>query len=190
MSKGKHILVGKVYANWCGHCRNLKPVWKELKTFIKTKAKSLGLKVDFVEIEESQKKKMAHFKKWNPDLEVSGYPTIFKKKKGGQIEYYNGERKLDKMRDWVLDKGENHYPSMNGLRSGGESEGLSEGESEGVSEGVIGGKGRRKTKKSKSRKSKKSKTEKKRKTKREGKKRKTSKNKTISRITSLFSFGK
>jgi hypothetical protein len=137
-----------------------------------------------VEIEESQKKKMAHFKKWNPDLEVSGYPTIFKKKKGGQIEYYNGARELDKMRDWVLDKGQNHYPSMNGVRSGGESEGLREGESEGLS----GGKGRKKTKKSKSRKSKKSKTEKKRKTK--SKKRKTSKNKTLSRITSLFSFGK
>jgi thiol-disulfide isomerase/thioredoxin len=187
MPKGKHILLGKVYANWCGHCRELKPVWKQLKTFIKTKAKSLGLKVDFVEIEESQKKKMAHFKKWNPDLEVSGYPTIFKKKKGGQIEYYNGERELDKMRDWVLDEGQsqNHYPSMNGVRSGGESEGAS------------GGKGRRKTKKSKSRKTK-SKTEKKskresekrKKTKRESKKRKTSKNKTLSRITSLFSFGK
>jgi len=175
MSKGKHILVGKVYANWCGHCRELKPVWKQLKTFIKTKAKSLGLKVDFVEIEESQKKKMAHFKKWNPDLEVNGYPTIFKKKKGGQIEYYNGERELDKMRHWILEENQSLNPSMNGVRSGG----LREGESEQLS----GGKGRRKTKKSK-----KSKTEKKRKSK--SKKRKTSKNKTLSRITSLFSFGK
>lgn len=171
MSKEKHILVGKVYANWCGHCKNLKPVWKELKRSLKKKMKSLGLKIDFVEIEESETKKMERFKKWNPDLEVNGYPTIFKKKKGGKIEYYNQDRELEKMQNWILDKNQ-------------EKEEFS----------LFGGKSKKlkKTKTSKKTRTKRSKTEKKEKGTKQKKtlKRKKSKNKTKSSFLSLFSFGK
>lgn len=165
MSKEKHILVGKVYANWCGHCKNLKPIWNELKRSLKKKMKSLGLKIDFVEIEESETKKMERFKKWNPDLEVNGYPTIFKKKKGGKIEYYNQDRELEKMQNWILDKNqEKEQPSLFGGKS-------------------------KKMKTTKKTRAKRSKTEKKEKRTKQKNTLKR-KNKTRSSFLSLFSFGK
>ena len=33
----KKILIGKVYANWCGHCQHLKPEWLKMKKELKSK---------------------------------------------------------------------------------------------------------------------------------------------------------
>ena len=33
-----------------------------------------------------------------------GYPTIYKIKKGGKVEYYNGERTVKKLVSWALQK--------------------------------------------------------------------------------------
>jgi thiol-disulfide isomerase/thioredoxin len=154
----KKILIGKVYAKWCGHCQTLEPEWLKMKKDLKSKMKKMGYLIEFVEIEESQKNNLAKFKKSYPDLKVSGYPTIFKSSGGSHLEYYQGERVAQKMGGWAL--GQNNV--------------------------TMGGK-KRKTAKSKTSKNKrktaKSKTSK--------NKRKTAKNKTmISRITSLFDFGK
>lgn len=160
MEKEKKILVGKVYANWCVHCQDLKPVWKELKERLKKKSESLGLTIEFVEIEASDKTKLENFKKSNPGLKDDSYPTIFKIKEGKDIEYYDKERELDKMERWVLGDYDNSGKTMGGKRKKSKT-----------------------TKKGK--KAKKTKSE--RKTR---KHRKTSKKTTFSRITSLFSFGK
>ena len=90
------IIVGKVYANWCGHCQNLKPEWKALK-------KSLSnSRVQFIEIEESESAKRAHFEKKNKiQLNVNGYPTIFKIQYGKPVQYYIGERTSDAMLKWI-----------------------------------------------------------------------------------------
>ena len=142
----KKILIGKVYANWCGHCQTLKPEWLKMKKDLKSKMKKMGYLIEFVEIEESQKNNLAKFKKRFPKLNVSGFPTIFKISGGSDIEYYKEERVAQKMGEWAL--GQNNV--------------------------TMGGK-KRKTVKSKTSKN----------------KRKTAKNKTmISRITSLFDFGK
>jgi thiol-disulfide isomerase/thioredoxin len=91
------IIVGKVYANWCGHCQILKPEWKKLKRSI-----PVG-RVEFIEIEESESAKRANFeKKIKTTLNVNGYPTIFKIHKNKQVEYYTGPRTADEMRKWVL----------------------------------------------------------------------------------------
>lgn len=111
MSEKNHIIVGKVYANWCGHCKDLKPIWEELKSSLEKKMESLDLKIDFVEIEESEKKKLEEY----PGLKVNGYPTIFKIKNNGKIEYYDGHRELAKMQDWVL--GNEKKDSMVGGKS-------------------------------------------------------------------------
>jgi thiol-disulfide isomerase/thioredoxin len=90
------IIVGKVYANWCGHCQHLKPEWKALK-------KSLSnARVKFIEIEESESAKRAHFEKKNKiQLDVNGFPTIFKIHTNKPVEYYTGPRTADAMRAWI-----------------------------------------------------------------------------------------
>lgn len=91
------IIVGKVYANWCGHCQILKPEWKALKKLIPKG------RVQFKEFEESEIGKRSDFeKKMNIKLDVNGYPTIFKIHSNKQVEYYLGPRTAYDMRRWVL----------------------------------------------------------------------------------------
>jgi thiol-disulfide isomerase/thioredoxin len=99
------ILVGKVYADWCGHCQNLKPEWLKMKKEVKSLIEKTGKTIEFIEIEESQQEKMDDFKERFPNLSVNGYPTIFKHIKGGDhLEYYTGDREASKMCQWVLGK--------------------------------------------------------------------------------------
>lgn len=98
----KKIIVGKIYANWCGHCQHLQPEWLKMKKELKKK----GVNIEYIEIEESETKKMDDFKTRFPSLTVNGYPTIFKNIHGNQLEYYGGDRSASKMKDWVLGKTE------------------------------------------------------------------------------------
>jgi thiol-disulfide isomerase/thioredoxin len=90
------IIVGKVYADWCGHCKALKPKWEQLKQILPKG------RVQTVEIEEAETDKRAEFeKKHKKTINVSGYPTIFKIV-NGKIEYYSGPREPEDMKRWVL----------------------------------------------------------------------------------------
>lgn len=91
------IIVGKVYANWCGHCQMLKPEWAKLKQSIPNG------RVQFIEIEESESEKRSHFEnKMKTKLNVNGYPTIFKIHTKKPVEYYTGPRTADHMRRWIM----------------------------------------------------------------------------------------
>ena len=90
------IIIGKVYADWCGHCQALKPKWEQLKQILPKG------RVQTVEIEETETDKRAEFeKKHKKTINVSGYPTIFKIV-NGKIEYYSGPREPEDMKKWVL----------------------------------------------------------------------------------------
>jgi thiol-disulfide isomerase/thioredoxin len=100
------IILGKVYATWCGYCQQLAPEWSKLKKTLKN--------IKFVDIEENQTNKKDQFesnhaKSLNlinnkPQLEVNGYPTIFKIHPNKKIEYYTGIRTAGEMKKWVLPK--------------------------------------------------------------------------------------
>lgn len=94
------IIVGKIYADWCGHCQSLKPEWYKMKKMLKYKNKN----IQFIEIEENQQQKLNKFKKKFPKLEINGYPTIFKIKANKQIEYYTGNRITNDMKKWATEK--------------------------------------------------------------------------------------
>jgi hypothetical protein len=89
-------IVGKIYANWCGHCQSLKPQWRKMKNMIHNK------NITFIEIEEQQQNKINKFKHQHPSLQVNGYPTIFKIYPNKKIEYYNNDRIANDMKKWAL----------------------------------------------------------------------------------------
>lgn len=104
MSKPK-IIIGKVYASWCGHCVELSKIWPEV---IKSVKASMPTKNDvrFVSIEETGlDNKLKHFyKKYHisesEKVKVNGYPTIFKIK-DSKISYFEGERNTDSLKNWI-----------------------------------------------------------------------------------------
>jgi thiol-disulfide isomerase/thioredoxin len=90
-------IVGKVYANWCGHCQELAPKWAILKKGLPKN------RFEFIEIEESESNKRSNFEnRIKKQLKVNGYPTIFKIRPNGPVEYYSGERTPEDMKRWAL----------------------------------------------------------------------------------------
>lgn len=98
------VIVGKVYAKWCGHCKNLKPEWKRMKKHINQKK---GKKhIVYAEIEENEigtKLRNVEIQN-NVKVQIDGYPTLFRIV-GGKLEYYNGNRQSEQMADWYLNGG-------------------------------------------------------------------------------------
>jgi thiol-disulfide isomerase/thioredoxin len=110
----ERVVVGKVYANWCGHCKDLKREWVKMKTRIKSK---LGKNtIDFKEIEEKKiPTKLERLKEQhNVEINVDGYPTVFKIE-NGKLSYYNGVRKENELVNWVLRGGNPEPDAMPGL---------------------------------------------------------------------------
>lgn len=113
-SKKNMVVVGKVYADWCGHCQSLKPEWAKMKKRVYSKK---GKKhVVFVEVEEKQigNKLRKLEKDHGVKVEANGYPTLFKID-NGKVHYYNGNRQSDAMADWYLKGGdpeENQIPEL------------------------------------------------------------------------------
>ena len=98
------LVVGKIYANWCGHCQALKPEWAKMRKMIKSRCK--GKRIHFVEIEESEMAtKIPKFKRqYNVEPAANGYPALFKLEKG-RLSYYQNSREADRMADWYLNGG-------------------------------------------------------------------------------------
>jgi thiol-disulfide isomerase/thioredoxin len=112
----KKIIIGKIYADWCGHCVRLKPEWDSMKNMIK---QNMGyslknVNIEFIELgdnEENRAKNISvdqllfnfnqkHFPHGEKQIQSDGFPTIFKicRKK---IEYYKGPRVASDMYKWV-----------------------------------------------------------------------------------------
>lgn len=95
-SQQSKIVLGKIYANGCGHCQNMANDWEIMKTQLPAS------KFDIWEIEaaEEEAKKKEFQQKNGVDLQSSGYPTIFMVVQGKQIDY-NGERDSDSLVRWA-----------------------------------------------------------------------------------------
>jgi thiol-disulfide isomerase/thioredoxin len=100
--KSNPLIVGLVYANWCGHCQQLKPEWHNLKEMLMQNENADDIKI--IEIEDSDSDKDAKLKSIHPNLVVNGYPTIFKYPYRNNIEYYGGNRDSKSMLSWCLGK--------------------------------------------------------------------------------------
>jgi hypothetical protein len=114
----KNVLhVGKIYADWCGHCQSLQPEWNKMKDDMKMAiGRSLkNLHVEFVEIGDTPKNKTKgltvegmitkyngrHLPNSAEKLKSDGYPTLFKLL-NGKLEYYTGNRDAKSMYTWYM----------------------------------------------------------------------------------------
>jgi protein disulfide-isomerase A1 len=80
--KTKDVLV-EFYAPWCGHCKQLAPIWDQLGEKFQDNADIVIAKMDSTANEL-------------PDVKIQGFPTIkFFPKNSDEIVDYNGERTLE-----------------------------------------------------------------------------------------------
>ena len=91
MNGGKRVSesVPELYlfkADWCGHCKNFKPTWANLKSNYN--------KVKYNEFDADKDHNI--IKKFN----ISGYPTIMLKHNNKMIEY-NGNRDKDSILEFI-----------------------------------------------------------------------------------------
>ena len=114
----KNVLhIGKIYADWCGHCQTLQPEWARMKNDMKlAMGRSLqNVHIEFVEIGDTPKNKAKgltvegmitkyngkHLPNSVEKVKSDGYPTLFKVL-NGKLEYYAGNRDANSMYTWYI----------------------------------------------------------------------------------------
>ena len=81
------------YAPWCGHCKKLEPIYKEVAIALH----EAGLSVRVAKVDSTVEKKVA------ATYGVRGYPTLIYFSEGEKIDY-NGQRTKDFMINWLTKK--------------------------------------------------------------------------------------
>ena len=105
------FLIGKLYMETCPHCVELEPVWKLMKDRIDQNAKNHP-KVEIIYIEEEangmdEKLKKYHQNYFNGESKIQvpkGYPTLFFGIPEKKVDYYEGDRSLDALENWYMNK--------------------------------------------------------------------------------------
>jgi len=114
-------VVCKIYAEWCGHCQDLAPIWEKVKRQMRREA--ANGKVKFIEIEQNKgrigkehngtKTLDQEVDELNSELgtvgenviKAEGFPTIAKTC-NGKTDRYEGERSVKAIVAWI-NKGTN-----------------------------------------------------------------------------------
>ena len=97
------VVIGLVYANWCGHCQALKN--DEMSPWQQLHSRLNGPEYEYAEIDADNNRDQDILEvnqRLNPNsqpLKADGYPTIFRIK-NGNLDYYNGERSAPELIRW------------------------------------------------------------------------------------------
>ena len=107
MQRKPVAVIGKIHAEWCGHCRALAPKWKKLIKILRTKIPKRNLIISDIESENIENGLSTLNQRFlsNSDEKAAlqgGYPTIFKIV-DNKIHYYEGPRELAPMLQWALE---------------------------------------------------------------------------------------
>jgi thiol-disulfide isomerase/thioredoxin len=90
---GKNVDLYFFYTNWCPHCKNAMPVWKQFKSDMKDKTVK-GTQINFIEVDCEKEKNIAD------QFNVKGYPTI-KLVKGNQVIEYDAKPNVDTLHEFI-----------------------------------------------------------------------------------------
>ena len=97
MTNDKQKIVCKVWASWCGYCKELNKIWPDIENEIE-KEKGDGL---LVSIEERIIKSVNCL----DAREIPGFPWIFSMKgERGDKKEYNGKRDVDSLVKYIKEK--------------------------------------------------------------------------------------
>lgn len=92
-------IFGRIHAKWCGHCKNMKSDWQQLKR--KNKNKMICVDIE----EQEQSKKIPRFNKFvnpSPALQfASGFPYVFRVVNQQLEEYNSSSRSFDDLQAWL-----------------------------------------------------------------------------------------
>lgn len=122
-SSDPKCIFGKVFANWCGACKGLKPEWIKMIKQLQNKdpvvsekemnldesttsiiIKKDGIVLEILQILDSDFENIKKSRSELSDFEANGYPTIFRKMENSPIEYYQGARSPEDMINWAISK--------------------------------------------------------------------------------------
>lgn len=81
------------YTNWCPHCKNAMPIWKQFKNETSNKTFN-GKSINFIEVDCEKDTKLAD------QFNVKGYPTI-KLVNGNQVIEYDAKPDMDTLREFI-----------------------------------------------------------------------------------------
>lgn len=85
-----HVFV-LFYADWCGFCREAKPVWQQIQPLYEHHP---SIRIFMVKKEEAEK-----YSKFR--LQGKGIPTFSYFRNGKYVEDYSGERTVDAFQQWI-----------------------------------------------------------------------------------------
>ena len=84
------------YANWCGHCKNMKPNWVNAANQVNTNGQQKMVMVDLGDKDELAQEQL------RKDYNIRGYPTIVDLDGGKQVGEYSGERSVEALKNHAL----------------------------------------------------------------------------------------
>jgi len=118
-------IVGRIFADWCGHCVQMKDMWNRLKKDMKKKKGGAVVLIDIQDMEmgyKIPKLNKTYFQKGDAGVKSSGFPTIFMfqvSNPGNTLEYYKGARDYLSMKSWIENKTRRiKPPKMNRMKGG------------------------------------------------------------------------
>ena len=98
------------YAEWCGHCKTMKPEWKQVVNKLNNPSSNSN-KINVAEIESQ------HIDKLLNKPEIEGFPTIKMYNNGKPVANFNEERIASKIEEFANNNAKNESMKKNILHS-------------------------------------------------------------------------
>lgn len=108
LSENKYLLV-EFYAPWCGHCKNLAPVYEEAAGRLKKEEQGMRL----AKVDATDDKELAE------EFEINGYPSIRLFVNGNRTKSrdYTGERSAEGIIQWMKRQASPGVPTLDSAAS-------------------------------------------------------------------------